>query len=136
VTWQPAPVLFPDAEMVACAGIRALLAATAVTGVYVGNRIPNPRKPRMVIFNRDGGASSGVIDNPVIRCRVWDATDQDAIDLARLVLSLWPRLADGNPVLSAGHESGPYDVPDESGTPQKYLLLSLRTRGEQAPDPG
>lgn len=130
--WQPAPILHPDAEMVCCDGIRALLVAAGETGVFVGNRIPSKRRGRMVIFNRDGGSEQGVFDNPRMRCRVWDDTDQKANDLARLVASLMPLLANGNPILSVARESGPYDVPDESQRFQKYLLFNLRTRGVQS----
>lgn len=129
MTWQPAPILYPDVELVCATGLRPLLADAGETDVFVGNRIPNPRRDRMVVFNRDGGSASGVIDSPTVRCRVWALADKDANDLAALVAALMPQLADGAPVLSVRKESGPYDVPDESKAFQKYLLFSLRTRG-------
>lgn len=127
--WQPAGLLFPDAELLMTTRIRAALVTAGETGVYVGNRIPTTRQTRMVIWNRDGGAISGVFDHPRMRCRVWDATDQKAIDLARRVVALVLGMPDGTTVTEASHESGPYDVPDESGQPQKYLLFTIATRG-------
>lgn len=128
--WQPAAIVYPDVELVCTAGIRELLAARGQANVFVGNRIPDQRRPRMVIFNRDGGATRGLFDNPRMRCRVWAETDQDANDLALLIVALMQLLIDGAPVLAASTESGPYDVPDESQSVQKYLLFNLRTRGE------
>lgn len=128
--WQPAPIVYPDAELVCTTGLRALLAARGITDVHVGNRIPEQRRARMVIFNRDGGAARGIFDNPRMRCRVWDVTDANANALAGLVVALMQLLIDGAPVVAASKESGPYDVPDESQSAQKYLLFNLRTRGE------
>ncbi len=128
--WQPAAIVYPDAELVCTTGIKALLTARGQTTVFVGNKIPDQRRPRMVIFNRDGGAARGLFDNPRMRCRVWAETDQAANDLALLVAALMQLLIDGAPVLAATKESGPYDVPDESEDVQKYLLFNLRTRGE------
>ena len=130
MTWQPASIAHVDAELVCSRRIKDLLITAGEADVFVANRIPNPRKPRMVIFNRDGGSADGLFDNPRMRCRVWDTTDQRANDLAALVAALMQRLVDGAPVLSVVKESGPYDVPDQSEQRQKYMLFALRTRGE------
>ena len=66
-----------------------------------------------------------------MRCRVWATTDQAAIDLARELVAGLPTVADGAPILRVVHESGPYDVPDSSEQPQKYLLFTVHTRGVQ-----
>lgn len=131
--WQPSAVLYPDAETVIPARLRALLAARSVTDVYVGRDIPNPRRPRMVVWNRDGGGSDGLRDQPRMRCRVWAPTDAEANDLAALVVALVPHMVDGAPILRATHESGPYDVPDDSDQPQRYLMFEIHTRGGAAP---
>jgi hypothetical protein len=67
-----------------------------------------------------------------MRCRVWAPTDAEANDLAALVVALVPLMVDGAPILRVSHESGPYHVPDESGTPQRYLMFEIHTRGVHA----
>lgn len=128
MSWQPAALLFPDAEAVVCQGLRPLLVAQGETDVHVDRRIPNPRTPRMVVVNRDGGALGEMRDQPRIRLRVWDATDEAAADLSALVVALMPKLAGNGTVLRVEHLSGPYDVTDESGKPQRYLLYEIHTR--------
>lgn len=128
MTWQPAPIVYPDAEALVTAALPALLTAASETGVFVGRKVPNPRRTRMVIVTRDGGGSSELRDRPRLRVRVWDETDQKATDLARKVVAIML----GLPVTTAGvarvsHESGPYEIPDEK--PQRYLLFELHTRG-------
>lgn len=131
--WQPAGIVHPDAELLCTSRIRPLLAARGHADVFVGNRIPTTRRERMVIWTRDGGAADGLFDNPRMRCRVWDVDDQKANELAHLVAALMPFLVDGAPVLFTRKDSGPFDVPDATGAAQKYLLFTLRTRGETLP---
>lgn len=126
--WQPAAILYPDAELLVTGALRALLVAQGEVGVHVGRKIPSPRETRMVIVNRDGGNADG-FDHPRLRVRVWDATQQAANDLARLVVALMPRLVNTTAVTHVEHLSGPYEVPDESGAQQRYLLFQLTTRG-------
>lgn len=125
MTWQPAPLLYPDVELLLCDRVRAVLAEP---GLYVGNAIPKQRKPRMVIFNRDGGPTANLRDRPRVRCRIWAASNKAANDLARALVASLPSLADGAPIVDLSIESGPYEVPDESGQPQRYLLLSMQVR--------
>lgn len=129
-TWQPAPILYPDAELLVTGALRSLLAAEGEIGVHVGRKIPSPRQSRMVIVNRDGGNADG-LDHPRLRVRVWDTTEQAANDLARLVVALMPRLVNTTAVTRVEHLSGPYEVPDESGAQQRYLLFQLTTRGDE-----
>lgn len=126
--WQPVSLLFPDAEQLMCDRTRTGLADDTVT---VSNRIPNPRPAngRMVVWNRDGGAIDGFRDQPRMRARVWAPTDDEANELARQLVAVVMGLPDGNPILRVVHESGPYDVPDTSQAPQKYLLFTVHTRG-------
>lgn len=132
--FQPAPILFPDVELVVTTGLRAELLAAGEVGVFVGNKIPSPRRPRMVVVNRDGGNDDGVTDFPRLRVRVWDSTAQKANDLARLVVALMPRLVNTNGVTRVQHLSGPYEVPDEAaGANQRYLLFQISTEGEALP---
>ena len=128
--WQPAPILFPDVELLVSTALRPLLVAAGETGVYVGRAIPNPRRARMVVVNRDGGADDGMTDSPRLRVRVWDTTPQKATDLARKVAALMQNLVGTTSVTYVRKQSGPYAVPDESGQEQRYLLFDLRTRPE------
>lgn len=132
-TWQPAPILFPDAELLLTAAYRAALIAAGEDDVYVGRKVPKPRRERMVILTRDGGTAEGLVDRPRIRFRIFDTTDQAANDLARLVLALAYRLAANGTVTRVAPESGPYEVADDSGAPHRYLLIEFTTRGELLP---
>lgn len=127
--WQPRPIAYPDAELVMSQQTRAAFSDPAI---FIGNKVPATRRPKMIIWNRDGGAADGLFDRPTMRCRVWGSTDQEATDLARDVAAFVTGMADGAPVTGAVHESGPYDVPDASGQPQKYLLFTITMRGVSA----
>lgn len=136
MTWQPASVLYPDIELELTGRFRAALAASDApyaSDVFVSNRVPNPRRNRMVILRRDGGTQVGLRDRPRVAIRVWaaDGEEQDADDLARLVMALAPSFADGDPILAVPTEgrSGPYSVPDESGQPLRYMNVEFHTRG-------
>ncbi len=127
--WQPVTVAPADAELVMTTGIRALLVADDQDDVFVSNEIPNPRRPKMVVWNRDGGgADDALFDEPLMRCRVWAPTDKQANDLAADVIRFVQHMRDGNPITFARKQSGPYDVPDDSGVPQKYVLFEIRMR--------
>lgn len=125
--WQPAAILYPDAELLLTGAFRAALLAAGEPDVYVGREIPSKRRDRMVILTRDGGASDGLYDNPRIRCTAWDTTDQKAIDLARLVVALSPRLVLNGTVKRAQHLSGPFEVAEPQ--PCQYLLFEFQTKG-------
>lgn len=127
--WQPAPILFPDVELLVSTALRPLLFAAGEADVYVGRSIPSTRRARMVVVNRDGGNDDGLTDFPRLRVRVWDATPQKATDLARKVAALMPSLVETTSVTYVRKQSGPYAVPDESGQEQRYLLFDLRTQG-------
>lgn len=126
--WQPAPVLYPDAELVLTTAMRAALVTRAEADVFVSRSVPNPRKARMVILTRDGGTPSGVIDTARIRIRCYDQTHQAATDLARLVLALAPTLVGSNGITAVRFQSGPYEVADEQ--PMRYALAEFDLRGE------
>lgn len=125
--WQPAPIIFPDVELLLSTQVRTLLASRGAADVFVSNGIPEVRRDRMVIWTRDGGAHDGVTDRARVRCRVWDTTPQRATDLARLVVAIAPLLT--APVVRVEHRSGPLDVPDESGKAQRYLNFVVHTEG-------
>ena len=131
MTWQPAPILFPDAELTLTTALRTAISSRGESGVFVGNRIPATRRDRMVIVIRDGGTASNLRDRARMRVLVWDTTDQKATNLARLVVALAPTLIGSGGILRSDHLSGPYEVPDESKQPCRYLLFEFHLRGEQ-----
>lgn len=128
------PVLAPDATLWATRYLRTALAARPepyCSGVFVADKVPDQRRDRMVIIRRDGGRPDRLVDNPRLSFRIWAKTEQDASDLARMVVALLWAAPDGNPVVSVTPESGPSPVSDESGQPLRYLVMSFRTVGVQ-----
>lgn len=127
MTWQPAAVLYPDVEQVVCESLRSLIDAhDSGDTVWVGRTLPKKRPTRAVQVVRDGGNSANLRDTARIRVLVWDREDEDANDLARLIVALTPLLVGGS-VLRTEHLSGPYEIPD--ATPKRYLLFEIHFRG-------
>jgi hypothetical protein len=132
-------VLFPDAVLWACTRLRDDLAARSedyAADVYVGDKMPTDannlptRADRMVILRRDGGPRLDAAREAVrLGIRVWATTDQDVNDLARMVRALLWAAADGSPVVRVDDQSGPADVPDDTGQPCRYLVVELIVRG-------
>lgn len=134
MTWQPVGIVFPDIELVLTTRLRDALDARpeeCTDDVYVSNRVPNPRRSRMVIVRRDGGTESGMRDRPRVSLRVWDEDEKTANDLAAIVSAVVKTLPDGTPVLSATKQSGPNPIPDDSGQHLRYLVFDVATRGVQ-----
>lgn len=131
--WQPATIVFPDIELELTERYRAALADRDIQIDWIGNTVPNPRRNRMLVIRRDGGTQTGVRDRPRVSLRVWAATgkDQEANDLAAMVMALAPSFTDGAPILAVPAEgrSGPWPVPDESGQPQRQMTIEFHTRG-------
>lgn len=131
MSWQPAPLVFPDVELVLTAYLRGALAGrpeSYAQDVYVSNRVPNPRRPRMVVVRRDGGAGSGFRDVARVSFRVWAQNERAATDLARLVAALLRAAPDGDPIVRVSSQSGPTPVADESEQPLRYVVMDVHTR--------
>ena len=126
--WQPAPMLYPDAELVLTTALRAALTAYGRSDVLVSRSVSSA-KP-LVVLTRDGGATEVLRDRPRIRIRTFAATAQAATDLARLVNALLLGLPGSNGILRAEILSGPYEIPDASG-PLRYALAEFHIRGEE-----
>ncbi len=132
MTLQPTAALPVDADLWWTVYIRGALAdrdETYAQNVYVGRAVPKDRRERMVLIRRDGGAVTGVFDRPRVSLDVWAKTEQDATNLASLVvaLALTAPLA-GAGVTHVEHLSGPNAVPDESGQPRRLCLIEATHR--------
>lgn len=125
-----APVGFPIVEQAFPAALRTALASRSETyakNVYVGKTVPDPRRDRMVLFRRDGGGSGDWTDRPRLGIRVYGTDDDEADNLARLVVALLPTLV-GPSIDSVRVLSGPTDVTDKSEQPQRYITAEAATR--------
>lgn len=117
MTLQPVGVIPPDSELWGTGYVRAFLADRSepyAAGVSVVRTKPTTNRPRLVQVRRDGGPLIGVFDHPRLTIRVFADVDQEASDLARLVMGAF-KVAPGNgPVVSLTSLSGPSPVPDSS----------------------
>lgn len=129
---QPLPVVPPDTELWATAYLRDFLAGRGepyAAGVKVGKVKPATNFPRIVAVRRDGGEVVGVVDNPRLAIRVWADKDQEASDLARLLVAAIKAAPGHGPVLSVVSVFGPSPIPDSSQS--QYLVnAELRLRCE------
>lgn len=139
--WQPTPLLFPDVELVLTAYLRSALAGrpeSYAQDVYVSNRVPHPRRDRMVIIRRDGGSGDGLFDAARVSFRVWAGVplrtgghgpnEKAATDLSRLVNALLRAAPNGNPIVRVVPQSGPTPVPDDSEQSLRYSVADVYTR--------
>lgn len=133
--WQPAAIVYPDVEGLVCDYLRAALVGRSeayATDVYIDIKIPNPREPVMVIPRRDGGSEGELRDQARVSFQVFAESEQDANDLAALVLALLRampgQVAD---VLQVAVQSGPTAVGDPSAKPKRYIVAEIHTRGAQ-----
>lgn len=132
MTWQPAALVYPDAEALICNALASRLPQYGATGVHVDRERPQDSAAgRFVIVSRDGGATGVVRDQPRLRLRIFDQTPEAAADLAALVVALMPLLVRDGVLLRSEHLSGPYEVPDDGPLEQRYLLYEVHTRPTQ-----
>lgn len=132
------PVVFPDVELWATGWLRAALAGRPepyAADVLVGVVVPTTRRPRMVMFRRDGGPRLDATREAArLGVNVWGSSEQEASNLARLVAALLWAAPDGNPVCKATQLAGPSPVADEQ--PRRYMTFELVVRGtDLAPTP-
>lgn len=144
MTLQPVAVLFPDAEMWAIGDgqsgrplgtLRAALTDRTepyATNLKYGTSVPAQRPPRLVTVRRDGGAPSGVFDQPRFGVNVWAATEKDVADLAALVSALF-LLSPGDGVcVRMRQTSGPSPIADVQ--PRRYMTFEAILRGTPLED--
>lgn len=129
--FQPVPALPIDADLWWTVYIRGALVdrtETYAQNVYVGRKVPNPRRDRMVIVRRDGGNVTGLFDRPRVSFDVWAKSDADASDLASLVVALAFDAPGAEGCVRVQHLSGPNDVADPSGQPRRLSLIEATHR--------
>lgn len=132
MTWQPIPQMAPDVELWATTYLRTELLQRPehVADAFVSNKVPTTRRDRMVIVRRDGGRTANLRDIARVNVRCWAKTDQDAIDLARLVSALLFDAPGADGVLRVVQQSGPIPVADESGQPMRMSVYEIHSRAE------
>src|SRR5690349_5298083 len=122
MTLQPLAALPVDADLWWIVYLRGALVGRSepyASGVYFDRRVPATRRDRMCIVRRDGGNVSGAFDRPRIALDVWAKTEQDATNLASLIVALALEAPGTNGCVRVTHESGPNDVADPSGQPRR-----------------
>lgn len=131
MTLQPAGVIPPDVELWGTGYLRAFLATRPevyAANVYVSNTKPTTDRPRTVVVRRDGGPVRGVFDLPRIAVRVWADKEQEAADLARLIVAGLKVAALGSStVVAVTSVFGPSPIP-EAGQFQRLINAELQMR--------
>ena len=131
MTMQPLAALPVDADLWWIVYLRGALVGrteTYASGVYFDRRVPTTRRDRMVIVRRDGGNVTGAFDRPRVALDVWAKTDQDATNLANLMVALAFDAPGTNGCVRVTHLSGPNDIPDPSGQPRRLALIEATHR--------
>lgn len=123
----------PDVILWATGYYRAALEARAETvanTAFVSDEVPNPRRPRMVVIESDGGNRLDYVRFAQrLRFQVWGSTKKEAIDLALIVYALTAACPTGIPVCAVSDLAGPFRVADESGQPKQFLTAELIIKG-------
>jgi hypothetical protein len=126
-------VVFTDVEAWAVEYLSdalALIEDDFAADVTVTNVAPETIPARLVTVRDDSGPrSEHVTKTSSMAVNVWAASDEDASDLARLVVALLESSAGSGAVV--GHEStfGPSRVPEPSGQPHWFATVDLIHRG-------
>lgn len=132
---QPAPfVMFPDLELHFTTYLRTAFAKQSdarLSGVYFSNRVPNTRRPRMVIVSRLGGSEAeGFLDVARLQITVWAPNDAEATFLTNSVRALVSASADGNPVVKPPTlVGGPATSPPIEGQAVRFMTFDVKVRG-------
>ena len=131
MTMQPLAALPVDADLWWIVYLRGALVGRTepyAQGVKFDRKVPNPRPDRLVVVRRDGGNVVGAFDRPRIAVDGWAKTEQDATNLASLIIALAFDAPGTNGCVRVTHESGPNDVADPSGQPRRLSLITATHR--------
>jgi hypothetical protein len=129
-SWQPATVLYPDAELVMCDATRAVFAGMGRGDVFVGREVPQNigtgSYHAAVVWNRTGGLEPDAF----MQCRVFAPTDFEAMSLARELSARIQACVTGRPIARIVESSGITDLGVEAG-PMRQVLYAVTLRGTQ-----
>lgn len=131
MTLQPIAALPIDADLWWIVYLRGALVGRTepyASNVYFDRAVPSTRRDRMVIVRRDGGSVSGLFDRPRVAFDVWAKTEQDATNLASLVVALALDAPGTSSCVRVTHMSGPNSVADPSGQPRRLSLIEATHR--------
>lgn len=131
MTLQPVAAQPIDADLWWIVYLRGALVGreeSYASGVYFDRAVPTTRRDRMVIVRRDGGNVSGVFDRPRISLDVWAKTEQDATNLAALIVALALEAPGVSSCVRVRHTSGPNSVADPSGQPRRLAQIEATHR--------
>ncbi|WP_159083903.1 hypothetical protein [Nocardioides terrigena] len=129
--FQPVAALPIDADLWWIVYLRGALVGRTepyAQGVKFDRVVPATRPDRFVVVRRDGGNVSGVFDRPRVALDVWAKTEQDATNLARLVIALALEAPGADGCTRVVHLSGPNSVADPSGQPRRLALIEATHR--------
>jgi hypothetical protein len=131
MTMQPVAALPIDADLWWIVYLRGALVGrpeSYASGVYFDRAVPTTRRDRMVIVRRDGGNVTGLFDRPRVSFDVWAKTEQDATNLASLIVALALEAPGANGCVRVTHTSGPNSVADPSGQPRRLAQIEATHR--------
>lgn len=129
---MPASLLWPDVEAWAVSYLSTALDARPepyASGVVVRTQAGSTLPPRLVTVRDDGGRRDDLSRRTSLGVNVWAATPKDCSDLARLVQALLEAAGGSGPVVACLNTNGPFPVPEQGGTPHRYLTADLVVTG-------
>lgn len=127
-----AHLVWPDVKAWAIGYLTTALAARpepVATGVHVSGSVPEAMPPRLVTVRDDGGPRGDVTQTARLGVNVWAATEADCSGLSRLVASILGASAGSGQVVACEITTGPYEIPEESGIPHRYLTADVVVTG-------
>lgn len=131
MTMQPVAALPIDADLWWIVYLRGALVGrpeSYAQGVYFDRAVPSSRRDRMVIVRRDGGNVLGVFDRPRVSLDVWAPSEQEATNLAALLVAVALDAAGADSCVRVRHTSGPNSVADPSGHPRRLAQIEATHR--------
>lgn len=124
-------LVFPDVEALLTAWLRGQL-----TGVTVGNKLPNPRPDPFVLIQRHGGVRQTVVtDAAQVGLECWAGRDYEAHDLLQqcrslLLYQIPGQILDGHTVYRVDEMGGPSNLPDSTSSMPRWVMeLQVHVRG-------
>lgn len=124
-------LVFPDVEALLTAWLRGQL-----TGVTVGNKLPNPRPDPFVLIQRHGGVRQTVVtDAAQVGLECWAGRDYEAHDLLQqcrslLLYQIPGQILSGYTVYRVDEMGGPSNLPDPTSSMPRWVMeLQVHVRG-------